>query len=356
MSKFRYFCSRFSLTKMINTFYNYDLTAHNTLAMNVECSCYMEYTSPEDIPFVLSSIRKDVDWIQIGAGCNLLFTGNYPGVVLHSAIKYIDILENSGNNVLVKVGSGVVMDDFIKWACDRGLWGVENLSGIPGEAGASAVQNVGAYGVEAGDVIERVRAFDEVNREFVTIEAKDCEFGYRTSLFKQPDEKGRYIIHAVEYRLSKLPNPKLGYPALTARLENADIAALTPTAIRNEIIEIRNSKLPDPSTIPSAGSFFMNPVVPEETFRRIAESMGNTDFPHFKTDKGYKIPAAWLIDICGWKGVKKGNAEVWHLQPLVLVNPSRKATPQEIIALENDIIKSVKERFGITLSPEVEHI
>ncbi len=341
---------------MVNTLYNFDLTAHNTFAMNVKCSCYMEYTSPEDIPFVLSSIRKDIGWMHIGGGSNLLFTGDYPGVILHSAIRGIDIIDDSGDYVTVRVGAGVVMDDFIEWSTERELWGVENLSGIPGEAGASAVQNVGAYGVEAGDVIERVHAFDEVTCEFVTIEASECEFGYRTSLFKQPDEKGRYIIHAVDYRLSRLHTPKIGYPALQAKLACTDISSLTPKAIRKSIIEIRNSKLPDPGQVPSAGSFFKNPVVPKETFDRVVKVVGNADFPHFATEDGYKIPAAWLIDTCGWKGAKKGNAEVWHLQPLVLVNPSREASPEEIISLETDIINSVKERFGITLTPEVEHI
>lgn len=316
----------------------------------------MEYTSPEDIPFVLSSIRKDIGWIHIGGGSNLLFTGDYPGVVLHSAIKGIDVIDDSDDYMTVRVGAGVVMDEFIRWCVEKGLWGVENLSGIPGEVGASAVQNVGAYGVEAGDVIEKVHAFDDVNREFVTINSNDCEFGYRTSLFKQPDEKGRYIIHAVDYRLSKLPTPKIGYPALKAKLAGREPSPLTPEDVRDAIIEIRNSKLPDPKEIPSAGSFFKNPVVSEETFNRIAEIAGNTDFPHFKAENGYKIPAAWLIDTCGWKGAKKGNAEVWHLQPLVLVNPSHSATPNEIISIERDIISSVRERFGITLTPEVEHI
>lgn len=340
---------------MITTLYNYDLTGHNTFAMNVKCDQYIEYTSTEDIPAALSYAKKTTR-IHIGAGSNLLFTGNYQGVVLHSAIKGIDIIDESDNRILVKVGAGVVMDDFIKWCCGHGFWGVENLSGIPGEVGASAVQNVGAYGVEAGDVIERVHAFDSKNHEFVTIESDYCKFGYRMSMFKLPESKGRYIITHVEYRLSKTSMPKISYPALYAKLNGIIDVSLTPTMIRDEITKIRDSKLPDPKRIPSAGSFFKNPIVSEETFNNIIDVVGNSDVPHYKTDNGYKIPAAWLIDSCGWKGVKKGNAEVWYKQPLVLVNPSRMALPDEIISLEHDIIDSVKNRFGITLCPEVEHI
>lgn len=341
---------------MVTTSYNFGLTAYNTFAMKVKCSCFMEYTTPEDIPFVLSTIRKDVDIFHIGGGSNLLFTEDYPGVILHSAIKGKEIIQETPDSVIIRVGSGETMDNFIKWASDQGYWGLENLSGIPGEVGASAVQNVGAYGVEAGDSIVRVHAFDSVNKEFVVIENKNCQFGYRSSLFKQPDEKGRYIIHAVEYLLSKIPIPKISYPALKERIQMQPSETITPTKIREEIISIRNSKLPDPKEVPSAGSFFKNPVISDKQFEKIAEVIGSTDFPHFKMEKGYKIPAAWLIDTCGWKGVRKGNAEVWKLQPLVIVNPSKSATPNEIIALENDIINSVYEKFGISLTPEVEHI
>ena len=237
----------------------------------------------------------------------------------------------------------------IEWACDYGYWGLENLSGIPGEVGASAVQNVGAYGIEAGDVITKVYAFDTINREFISIEKKDCQFGYRTSLFKQPDEKGRYVIHAVEYLLSKVSAPKIEYPALAARFSGMNTENITPHIVRNEIISIRNSKLPNPQEVPSAGSFFKNPIISDIQFQNIVEIIGSTQFPHYKVEDGYKIPAAWLIDTCGWKGVRKGNAEVWKLQPLVIINPDKIATPQDIINLENDNIKSVADKYGIIL-------
>lgn len=341
---------------MIKTIDNYNLSGHNTFAMDVKCGIFMEYTSPDDIPFIISSIRKDVERMHIGAGSNLLFTSDYPGVVLHSAIKGKEIVSENPQEVIVRVGAGETMDDFIRWACEHDLWGVENLSGIPGEVGASAVQNVGAYGTEACDAIVAVNAFDEVEREFVTFTKDECHYAYRNSMFKHPDAKGRYIIHSVDYSLSCIPKPNLSYPALQATFKDADITTLSPLDIRKAVIDIRNSKLPDPAMTPSAGSFFKNPVVSEEIFNRIVTQESGKDVPYYKVDGGYKIPAAWLIDSCGWKGHTEGNVGVWHLQPLVIVNPDRKATPDEVIDLENKIIASVKDRFGITLTPEVEHI
>lgn len=344
------------LKKMITTTDNYDLTKHNTFAMQVKCGVFMEYTKAEDIPFILSSIRKDVERFHIGAGSDLLFTGDYPGVILHSAIKGMEIISESPQEVIVRVGAGESMDDFVIWAADRGLWGIENLSGIPGEVGASAVQNVGAYGAEACDSIVAVHAFDEVEQEFVTFQKDECMFGYRDSIFKQPDEKGRYIIHAVDYSLSPSGCPNLSYPALKKIFEEKDCTSLSPHDIRKAVIGIRDSKLPDPAEVPSAGSFFKNPIVTPEHFEQICRSEGNTDIPHYTVDNGLKIPAAWMIERCGWKGYSNGNVAVWHLQPLVIVNPEKKASPEEVIKLENKIIESVNARFGITLSPEVEHI
>lgn len=341
---------------MITTTDNYDLTPRNTFAMKVKCGVFMEYTVADDIPFILSSIREGIEHMHIGAGSNILFTSDYPGVVMHSAIKGFEIISESPRELIVRAGAGEVMDDFIRWACDHELWGIENLSGIPGEVGASAVQNVGAYGVEACDTIVAVHAYDSVEREFVTIPVEDCDYGYRDSLFKQPDFKGRYIIHAVDYRLSPIQNPQISYPALKNKFKDCDLCSLTPNDIRKAVINIRDSKLPNPIDTPSAGSFFKNPVVSEKIFFDICNREPDVTVPHYEVKEGYKIPAAWLIDRCGWKGRREGNAAVWHLQPLVIVNPDRKATPKEIIDLENQIICSVRERFGITLHPEVEHI
>lgn len=339
---------------MIKSHHNFDLSAHNTFAMKVKCGCFMEYDSASDIPFIMSSIRKGIDFMHIGAGSNILFTSDYPGIVLHSAIKEINEVERTGNEVLIEAGSGVVMDHLIALTCDRGLWGLENLSGIPGEVGASAVQNVGAYGVEAADVIECVKAFDTVTSEFVTIPVADCSYGYRDSIFKHSNCKGRYIVHAVIFRLSSAPRPVTSYPALRDRFATPPSS---PLEVRRAVTEIRDTKLPDPAVVPSAGSFFKNPVISREQFDKLASSPECADIPHYDTDGGVKIPAAWLIDRCGWKGYSDGSkVAVWHLQPLVIVNPCREATPSDVINLKDRIIASVKERFGITLVPEVEHI
>ncbi len=341
---------------MITTIDNYDLSARNTFAMNVKCGIFMEYTKADEITFLLSSIRKDIGKMHIGAGSNILFTDDYPGVVLHSAIKGIQILGENMGNVIVRAGAGEIMEDLVKWACDRELWGIENLSGIPGEVGASAVQNVGAYGTEACDAIVAVHAYDEVEQEFVTFTKEECRYAYRDSIFKKPDARKRYIIHAVDYELSPDAGPNLSYPALQKKFEGCELSSLSPNDVRHAVIATRSSKLPDPATVPSAGSFFKNPVVSEECFNAIVAGESGPDVPHFRVDSGYKIPAAWLIDQCGWKGYSEGNVAVWHLQPLVIVNPERKASPCEVIALEKKIIDSVRDKFGITLSPEVEHI
>lgn len=338
---------------MITTRQNFDLAQVTTFAIPAKCGCYMEYDRPEDIPFILSTLRGGVDLFHIGGGSNLLFTSDYQGVVAHSAIKGIEIVDENPADVTVRVGAGEVMDDFIRWACDRELWGVENLSGIPGEVGASAVQNVGAYGSEAADTIVEVNAYDRDSKEFVTLTNAECRYGYRDSIFKHPDMHGCYIIHSVVYRLSATPKPNIGYPALKERFTTPP---LTPHQVREAVIAVRDSKLPDPSKVPSAGSFFKNPVISDEQLNHIISVEDCDSFPHYRSDDGWKIPAAWLIDRCGWKGYSDGNVAVWHLQPLVIVNPERKATAAEVLDLENRIRQSVKERYGVTLVPEVEHI
>lgn len=330
---------------------NFDLSTVTTFAVPARCKAWVEYDVPADIPAVLALAADNVPLMHIGEGSNMLFTRDYPGIVAHSCVKGIEIVRDDDDRSIVRVGAGERMDSFIKWACDGNLWGIENLSGIPGEAGASAVQNVGAYGTEAADTIIAVHAYDTVRKEFVTIDAADCDFGYRHSMFKL--HPGRYVIHHVDYALSKRPQPNIDYPAFKGRFETLPD---NPCQIRDAVMAIRDSKLPDPSRVPSAGSFFKNPVIDDQALDRVIDVEGNEEFPRFRTGCGWKIPAAWLIDRCGWKGRQLGNAAVWHLQPLVIVNPERKATAAEILDLESRIVQSVQERYGITLTPEVEHI
>lgn len=382
---------------MIKTEYYKDLTKMNTFGMKVKARCFIEYDSVADLVDIeFEELARPV--LHIGGGSNLLFTDDFKGTVLHSKIDFIEILDKchsipeapafagSGtpypgvgkcllhtngtlsadfkpsNEVLVSVGAGVVFDDFCAWAAKEGLWGVENLSYIPGEIGASAVQNIGAYGVEVKDVIRRVYCYDTVEEEFVNFSVEECGYGYRDSIFKDPEVKGRYIVTHVVFALSRVPQPKLEYGHLKDAFAEVASSSLTPDLIRKTIIKIRKEKLPEPSVKGSAGSFFKNPVISVADFQRIeasakAELGADYMVPHYDLPDGtVKVPAAWMIEQCGWKGKRSGGAAVWDKQPLVIVNHTGEAYPEEIVGLEKRIIASVRTKFGVELSPEVEHV
>ena len=398
--------------------------------MKVRAAAYAEWGSEDALRELLKDSSLPRPFLFVGDGSNLLFTGDFPGTVLHSTMRDIRVLtggsvscsggsasiqgeSNSDTDadpeVLVEVGSGVVFDDFCAWAAGRGLWGVENLSHIPGEVGASAVQNVGAYGVEAKDVIVRVNCLELSTGASVTFDNSECGYGYRASNFKTV-WKGLYAVTSVDYGHLRSaveaaksassqpvspqpvspqpvsPQPASTQPATTAQLVStqADKAGchsagdasvsskqwdntLTPSLIREVVTEIRRQKLPEPSELGSAGSFFKNPVIPQEHFDRILNDFRQSNgseatVPHYVVEQPgdaapmIKVPAAWLIEQCGWKGRQTGNVACWSKQPLVIVNLTGNATPQEVIDLENSIISSVRASFGVTLSPEVEHI
>ena len=344
---------------------DYDLSAHNTFGMKVRCALFIDITAEEELAALdFSSLPQPV--FVMGGGSNLLFSGDFPGTVLHVGITGMGAEDD--NTLELTLGAGVVFDDFCAWAAAEGLWGPENLSLIPGEAGASAVQNIGAYGVEAKDIITGIRAWDRLEGRFVDIDPADCAYGYRTSRFKK-EWKGRFIITAVSYRLSRTPQPKLDYGGVRKALEvrfseteaepTASMENLSPQDIRDTIIAIRRQKLPDPEEVGSAGSFFCNPVVPEMHFRRIvavAQETNGPDYavPHYVVDGGIKVPAAWMIEQCGFKGMRLGGAQVYPKQPLVIVNATGAATPAEVIALRDRVIDTVRKRYGVTLHPEVE--
>lgn len=375
---------------------NVDLTDRNTFGMRVKAACVVEYDSIDDLEEIRKMLSPEGEGkrlaapvLHIGGGSNLLFTKDFPGTLLHSRIKFIRISDDShqDGDVTVEVGAGTVFDDFCAWAAGKGLWGVENLSHIPGETGAAAVQNIGAYGVEIKDVIDMVNCYDMVLGRSVSFNADDCGYGYRDSLFKR-DRKGRYIVTSVTFRLSSTPAPVLDYGHIRSAVESAlrmnmpgwtrdsykgersngetmpedAIPDLTPAIIRETVTAIRKEKLPEPSETGSAGSFFKNPVVPRSDYDRVASIAAlylgkDCKVPHYDAGSGFvKIPAAWLIEQCGWKGYRKGNVGVYDRQPLVIVNTTGMATPEEVLALEKEIVSSVRERFGITLTPEVEHI
>ena len=331
---------------MISRHADYDLSSRNTFRMRVRCALLVELTEEADLPALdWASLPQPV--MVMGGGSNLLFTRDFPGTILHVSIGGLG----------ETCGAGVVFDDFCAWAASEGLWGPENLSLIPGEVGASAVQNIGAYGVEAKDIIAEIRAWDRQEGCFVQIDPADCAYGYRTSKFKT-EWKGRYIITAVTYRLSTEPRPKLDYGGVRKALPDAP---LTPQLIRDTIIDIRRKKLPDPEEIGSAGSFFCNPVISKEHFEQIVktakeENGPDYEVPHYVVGDLIKVPAAWMIDQCGFKGATNGGAQVYQNQPLVIVNASGTASPEEIIGLEQQIIDTIAGKYGITLHPEVEHV
>ena len=334
----------------------------NTFGMKVKARCFMEYDSVADLVDIeFEELARPV--LHIGGGSNLLFTDDFKGTVLHSKIDFIEILEGDYEEgpILVSVGAGVVFDDFCAWAAKEGLWGVENLSYIPGEVGASAVQNIGAYGVEVKDVISKVYCYDTQEEEFVCFPVQDCAYGYRDSIFKKPEVKGRYIVTHVVFALSREPRPVLDYGHLKEAVDALQ-QDITPSLIRKVIIRIRKEKLPEPSVTGSAGSFFKNPVISREHFERIeaaakAENGSEYKVPHYDLPDGLvKVPAAWMIEQCGWKGRRSGGAAVWDKQPLVIVNYTGEAYPEEIIGLERRIVSSVKQKFGVELHPEVDHI
>ena len=353
---------------MVKTEYYKDLSKLNTFGMKVKSRCFVEYDSVADLVDIeFGELARPV--LHIGGGSNLLFTDDFKGTILHSKIDFIEIIsDESQDPVLVSVGAGVIFDDFCAWAAKEGLWGVENLSYIPGEVGASAVQNIGAYGVEVKDVIKTVYCYDTVDEEFVNFDVEDLGYGYRDSAFKDPEIKGRYVVTHVVFALSRTPQPKLDYGHLKEAVDchfdraEREEKSLSPALIRKVIIKIRKEKLPEIGVMGSAGSFFKNPVISAEHFARIeaaakAEKGDEYNVPHYDLPDGMvKVPAAWMIEQCGWKGRRSGGAAVWEKQPLVIVNCTGEAFPEEIIGLERRIIASVKDKFGVGLHPEVEHI
>lgn len=328
---------------------DYSLLPHNTFRMDVKAARFMEYSSEEELTAFLASGGLTSPYLHIGGGSNLLFLSDYPGLVLHSSVKGVETVAETDERVELRVGSGVVWDDFVAYTVKKGLYGAENLSLIPGEVGASAVQNIGAYGVEAKDLVVSVDAVDAATGKKRRFTREECRYAYRDSIFKK-ELKGRYFVTYVTYRLSKLPVFHLDYGNVRAELEK-DGMEPTLANVRRVIAAIRSNKLPDPKVTGNAGSFFMNPVVSQEQFDRLQAEY--SEMPSYRLDGNrVKIPAGWLIERCGWKGKALGPAAVHDRQALVLVNRGG-ATGRDVLRLADEVARSVKERFGIEISPEV---
>lgn len=331
---------------------NCSLLAHNTFGIDVSCRRFVEFSTVEELQRLLGSITAaDRPLLIIGEGSNLLPTRDFEGTVVHSAIKGREVVATPAGSILLRCGSGETWDDIVAYCVGNGWHGAENLSLIPGEVGASAVQNIGAYGAEVKDLIYKVEAVDTVSGEKVEFGNADCQYAYRQSRFKH-EWKNRYIITYVTYRLSTTFTPDLDYGNIRHALEAKDITG-APTAeqLRQAIIEIRQAKLPDPKVTGNAGSFFMNPIVARDVYERLAAQY--VGMPHYVVDEEHiKIPAGWMIEQCGWKGRSLGRAGVHDKQALVLVNRGG-ATGPEVVTLYKQIIKDVKAKFGIEIHPEV---
>ncbi|GAA6256289.1 UDP-N-acetylmuramate dehydrogenase [Bacteroides sp. f07] len=328
----------------------YSLLSYNTFGIDVSAARFLEYTSVEELQQQIAQGAVTTPFLHIGGGSNLLFTKDYDGLILHSRIEGIEVTEEDSRFVSVRVGAGVVWDDFVAYCVAHGWYGAENLSLIPGEVGASAVQNIGAYGVEAKDLITAVETVNIRGEERV-YSVEECRYAYRDSIFKRPENKSVFVTH-VRFRLGKEEHYTLDYGTIRQELDK--YPALTLPVVRKVIIDIRESKLPDPKVMGNAGSFFMNPIVPKEKLLALQQEYPR--MPYYELPDGrVKIPAGWMIDQCGWKGKALGPAAVHDKQALVLVNRGG-AEGSDIIALSDAVRAAVREKFGIDIHPEVNFV
>lgn len=327
---------------------NISLKAYNTFGIDVESQQFVEVTNQSQLKSVLESNRLPL--LILGGGSNLLLTKNFEGLVVKNNIKGIDLVAEDDHSVKLKVGAGENWHQFVMHCIANGYCGVENLSLIPGNVGASPMQNIGAYGVEVKDVITKVEAVSLKDFSVKEFENQECNFGYRTSIFKT-SHKGQYFISAVTFKLSKHPNLNTSYGAIDGELKNRGIIHPSIKDVSDAVIAIRQSKLPDPAKIGNSGSFFKNPVVTEDVRNTIISNFENApNYP--QTDGTFKMAAGWLIEQCGWKGKLIGNFGVHDKQALVLVNHGG-AKGSDIFQLSEDIISSVEQKFNITLEREV---
>ena len=332
---------------------NCSMLGHNTFGIDVTCRRLIEYGSVEEAQQICAGLTPaDRPLLLIGEGSNLLLTGPYEGTVI-TAEKRFEVHETDcadGDTVEIECWAGTTFDDVVAYAVAHGLHGAENLSLIPGEVGASAVQNIGAYGAEAKDIIARVYAVEIATGRQVEFGCEECEYSYRQSRFKH-EWRDRYLITSVVYRLHRSFTPHLDYGNIRAMLSQRGIEHPDAQQLRDVIVAIRRDKLPDPRVEGNAGSFFMNPIVERAKFEQLQALY--PDMPHYVIDDDHvKIPAGWMIDQCGWRGRTVGRVGVHHRQALVLVNRGG-ATGSEVVALYQAIQRDVHERFGIDIYPEV---
>jgi UDP-N-acetylmuramate dehydrogenase len=331
---------------------NVSLKKFNTFGLDYMANCIIHIKTEKEADVLFKgNVFLKKPFLILGSGSNILFTCDFKGTILYPEIRGIKIEEpeHDEGNIIVSCGAGVIWDDFVAWTVNKGFYGLENLSLIPGKVGATPVQNIGAYGVEVRERITKVKTINISNGKRRVFSNNECEFGYRDSIFKK-SEKGKYLVTRVYYKLSIKPNLNLNYNSLKEEVNK--LGTVTLKNVRQGVINIRRSKLPDPEITGNAGSFFKNPVV-QASFGICLKN----EFPEMPVytdnDGQMKLAAGWLIEKCGWKGKRTGDSGVHDKQALVLVNYG-KATGKEIYALSEEIKKSVYEKFGVDLEREVE--
>ncbi|MRG47147.1 UDP-N-acetylmuramate dehydrogenase [Chitinophaga sp. SYP-B3965] len=330
---------------------NVSLRPYNTFGIDASARYFASFDSPE----ALQAILEDPKWqtvpkMILGGGSNILLTKDYDGLVLKNEVKGIKVIKEDNEFVYVQAGAGENWHQFVMYCIDKNLAGLENLSLIPGNVGASPMQNIGAYGVEIKDVFYELEAWHTRDQKLVKFNKEACEFGYRESVFKRK-YKDQFVILQVTYRLSKTPHFNTSYGAIEQEMERMGVKELSIRAISDAVISIRSSKLPNPAEIGNAGSFFKNPEISKEKYEALKEAFPAIvayPLPHDQ----YKLAAGWLIEQSGWKGYRDGDAGVHAKQALVLVNYGQ-ATGEELVELSWKVIESVKEKFGVVLEREV---
>ena len=330
---------------------NVDLSPHNTLSISARASSYLSVISIEQLQNYCKEGGHDISSIFVlGGGSNVLFADDFDGLVLHINIRGKEVIKEDNEHVWLKIGAGENWHQLVLHCVEQGWGGIENLSLIPGTVGAAPIQNIGAYGVELEEVFESLSAIHLKNGELKTFNKEDCQFGYRDSIFKR-ELKGKYVVANVTLKLTKNHTVNTSYGAIQQKLDEKGIDDPGIKDISDIVIEVRNSKLPNPDDLGNAGSFFKNPIVSRQKYEQLKK--GHENIPGYELNEiEVKVPAGWLIEQAGWKGKVVGNAGTYKQQALVIVNHGG-ATGNEILDLAKEIQLSVDEEFGIELVPEV---
>ncbi|HSV87429.1 MAG TPA: UDP-N-acetylmuramate dehydrogenase [Bacteroidales bacterium] len=330
---------------------NHSLKRLNTFGIDAWCRYFAEVSSVEQLKYLLGKYPPaEYQHLILGGGSNILFTGNFEGLVVKISNKGVWVTFENEHEVVVKAAAGEEWDKFVEHCVSEGWSGLENLSLIPGQVGSSPIQNIGAYGVELKDIFECLEAYDKTSQEIKTFVKSECRFEYRSSIFKN-EARGRYVILTVSFRLKKVNHClRLEYEAVSSVLKKMGKSKPSIADVREAVCSIRRAKLPDPAVVHNAGSFFKNPVIDSQTYQELSQK--HKGLVAFLENKNYKLSAGWLIEKAGWKGYREGDAGIHPLHALVLVNYG-KATGMEILNLSDRIKRSVLQQFGVDLEGEV---